>query len=553
MSFITIKQDINRACLEEAPTARFLQLEKEFAHVPVTDVPSYLRTVKAAFLSSFTIMSLSEVVRARGLLHNLVVSTYLAPYNQFTQELMSPQSEIHSFAPDCLYLLLDAPDILDAEHLDSIVRAATEIAPAVVVANFAHSPVSDTSRVHALNMQLTALAQELSFTIFDMAGFVQTYSDAWYTKYVSLGDLRVAPQRFPEWAEQLLAPLVSHTGVTRKCIVTDLDNTLWDGVVGEVGPQDVAPNEAYQDWLMERYAEGLILAINSKNNEADALEAFTLNDAIKLTKDHFAAWQINWQSKDQNIIALADELNIGTDSLVFIDDDPLQQRLVIESLPEVAVLSPETYQSFVGFTKAVITAEDKRKGVMYVEERKRRELQREMVDETAFLAKLDMRMHIRRLREDDISRVSQLTQKTNQYNLTTKRLQKHDVIEFMAKDRNDILLFEMVDAFGEYGVVGVGFLECVDSVCRIDNFMMSCRVIGRNAERAFLAAVVEYAKGRGLTTILGTFIASPKNQIARAFFSENGFLPVDSAEHEHWQRTVDDDFSSPDYISIITE
>ena len=456
------------------------------------EVPDYIRPIRVAFLSNFTLLGLPEVFRVRALFHNLWATTYLGPYNQYAQEILDPASQLNKMRPKIIYLLIDLKDA-DKGQIDNLVNTARNNIGAQV---------------------------EL---ITDFSDF----KEYWYTKYKELGDMRLALEAFPGLAEKLMGAAVSAAGATKKCLVLDLDNTLWSGIVGEDGPEKVAPNKKLQEYILALYKKGTILAINSKNNEADALEVIEKHPDMILRKNHFAAWQINWRDKATNLKALSEELALGTDSFVFVDDDPFQQSLVAESFSEVAVLHPDNLMNYSGFSTAKLTVEDMRRGEMYAEERVRRGLRSSLNSVGDFIKDLNLEVTIREIKADSgiIPRLSQMTQKTNQFNMTTIRWSDQDIRALLALG-NRMWAVEAIDRFGDYGTIGFLSVDPKTELgWRIDNFLMSCRILGRGIEKALLARLIEVAGQNKATNLVGVFKPTQKNKaLCENFYSENNFL-----------------------------
>ncbi|MDZ4299412.1 MAG: HAD-IIIC family phosphatase [Candidatus Sungbacteria bacterium] len=498
--------------------------------------PSYVRTVRAAFLGSYTLQGLAEVYRARGIFHNILVQVYTAPYNQFSQEILASESGLHTFNPDLVYLLLDAPDLLSTTHLADLIAALLERTRAqIIIFNFVSGPRIDETAVVERNRQLAALCGENTRThLFDFHSFLERIGkDAhWYTKYADLGDLRLSPAAFPALAESLLGYAVAHAGNTKKCAVLDLDNTLWQGIVGEDGPENIVPDRKLQTHLLSLFEKGIILALDSKNNEEDALPIFENCPDMVLRKNHIAAWRVNWESKEKNIAELAEELNLGTESFVFVDDDPFQRGAVRTAFPEIAVLSPEQIYDYAGFCSFAITDEDRRRGSMYAEERQRRELKGSLRTEEDFLKELDLHVVMNEVSDETMARVSQLTQKTNQFNLTTRRYGEDDIRRLLGKGWR-VWTIGVTDRFGDYGTTGVVMIEPQSAdEWRVDNFLLSCRVLGRKVEDRLVAHLIDAAGRAGVRTIHAEYRASSKNRQTESFWDRMAFTRI-KEDNEH--------------------
>jgi FkbH-like protein len=347
-------------------------------------------------------------------------------------------------------------------------------------------------------------------------------------------------------------PLV---GRARKCLVLDLDNTLWGGIVGEDGPDGIKiargdpEGEAFRSFqhaVAGLKARGVILAIASKNNLGDVEEAFAAFSDMPLKLDDFAAIEINWNDKYESILRIADSLNIGTDSLVFMDDNPVECALVRGMVPEVKTMclpeDPSGYAELLYelpyFERLSLTAEDRVKGRHYAEERKRKESREQAVGLSGFLTSLGTEIVVRRPLKADAARVHQLFTKTNQFNLTTKRYGPGDVERFMTDEAFDIRVVEVKDNFGDLGTVGLVLMENSDKEWCIDSFILSCRAMGRGIESAIMNCLKEDYLVSGRTSAFkALFIPTAKNVPVRRFYDDQGFgLEEESAGGERYYR-----------------
>ncbi|MFA6536533.1 MAG: HAD-IIIC family phosphatase [Candidatus Paceibacterota bacterium] len=533
MSFRDLQMKIGELISSRTATvADYLKISKEI--VPAGEFPFYFRQIKAAFLSSYTIQGLPEVFQVRGVFHNLKISTYTAPYAQISQEILNQASELYKFNPDIVYILAEQKDFLGDGHLAQLVETLKEKTEAEVILVLAGGENRGRERLH----------------IFDFESFLDKIGRAgnWYTKFKDLGDLRLAPQAFPVLAESLLAYAVASAGNNKKCLVVDLDNTLWTGVAGEDGPRKVVPNQKLQEHLLGLYKRGVVLAINSKNNPEDAFEVIDNHPEMILRRDHFAAWRINWNNKDSNLIELSEEMSLGTASFAFIDDDPLNLGLVRSNLPEVAVMHPDSVFDYVGFHSFNLTREDVRRGEMYVEERRRKELKQAVPDQEDFLRKLNMEVSISPVSDSNLGRASQLTQKTNQFNLTTRRYSESEIRKFLETGWK-IWSLQVKDVFGDYGIVGLAMFDSAKG--HLDNFMLSCRVLGRGVETALLAQVLTEAQKSDLKVVSAEFIRTKKNLPAETFLAQSGFeLVGKDATRESYEYDLSKKCIVPNYVRV---
>ncbi len=343
----------------------------------------------------------------------------------------------------------------------------------------------------------------------------------------------------------------------KKCIVLDLDNTLWGGVVGEDGIDGISlslqsPGNsfiAFQQALLDCYNRGIILAINSRNNPEDAWEVIRNHPNQILKEHHFAAARINWNDKATNIRELAKELNIGLDSMVFFDDDATNRELVKALIPEVTVPdlpeSPKEYTKFFNslpyFTSEVITDEDKMRGNLYTTERLRKEEEKLHDSKDSFLSSLSLELFIYKNDSTCIPRLSQLTEKTNQFNVLKRPLTEQEVASYIMDSAYDVYHGKLSDCFGDYGVIIFAIVKKEKNTWNIDSLLMSCRVFGRGVEQAFLYFILAEARKVGVSKVSISFSPSEKNRPAQEFidtFFDSSRNAKHSVQQPGWIRVV---------------
>jgi FkbH-like protein len=351
-------------------------------------------------------------------------------------------------------------------------------------------------------------------------------------------------------AEHIWAGVRAMTVGPKKVLVLDLDNTLWGGVVGETGPLAVALGDSpdgeafrsFQRHLKGLAKRGVVLAIASKNNLADALEVFEKNSDMLLRLDDFGAYEINWEPKGTTIARLAQTLNLGLDSFVFFDDNPAEREQVRQALPEVEIVEvpddPAEYtralQEGLYFETVGLTEEDHQRTGQYVTERKRRQLESSAASLDDYLSSLEMCGHIRPIDDADLARVVQLLSKTNQFNLTTRRHSRDALLDLLALSGSIGLTLRLADRFGDHGLVAVVIVvpagETATVEARIDTWLMSCRVIGRTAEQFFFTAMLERCRTLGYRRLIGEYIPTKKNGLVADFYQQLGFNRLNSDE-----------------------
>jgi FkbH-like protein len=347
---------------------------------------------------------------------------------------------------------------------------------------------------------------------------------------------RTAMGLIGDWVGRVLR---AARGQVRKCLVLDCDNVLWGGIVGEDGPANIRlgldyPGNAFRALQCEAlnlFGRGIILALCSRNNPADVWEVFDRHPDMVLRRHHIAAHRIDWRPKPGNLVELAAELNIGLDSMVFADDSLFEIEQVRAIVPEVATLhlpapqsAPELLAGCGLFDQLAVTAEDRSRGQLYHAAALRRELHGSVNDLEAYLRELKVAVTIAVAGDDDLTRVAQLTQRTNQFNLTTRRRTESE-LGALGPDHT-VLVCRARDRFGDYGMVGAAVLRHGPGLAEIDTFLLSCRALGRGIEDAMLEGCVRHAVAQGARLLRAGFIPTRKNAPAAEFLPRMGFQPT---------------------------
>lgn len=346
-------------------------------------------------------------------------------------------------------------------------------------------------------------------------------------------------------------------GFARKCLAIDLDNTMWGGVVGEEGWQGVKLGGSYPGNLyieLQREIQllqerGVALTLVSKNNESDAWDVFERRPEMLLKRTDFSAHRINWNDKAQNIRELATELNLGLDAFVVIDDNPVERAWIEEALPEVEVCpasDPLEMMRWLStgarFDTLAITREDQLRKQSYAAAEERTKLANSTTNLDEYLATLGTVVQVGPLTPTQLSRVAQLTQKTNQFNLTTRRYSEAEMQSCMLAPTWHIYWCHCRDRFADEGVIGVAMAIEEEDYWRLDTFLMSCRVLGRGVEKAFLQVVIDDATRHGAASLRGEFVRSAKNAQTGEFFTSCGFEVIEqSSDHGLWQMPLPTD------------
>ena len=346
---------------------------------------------------------------------------------------------------------------------------------------------------------------------------------------------------FKKWLKREMEIL---TMKRKKCVVLDLDNTLWGGILGEDGVGGIkiggdypgSSFSVFQELLLELKDAGVILTVCSKNNESDVIEAWKSNKNILINDDHLAAYRINWNNKADNIYQLSKELNIGLDSMVFLDDNPVERELVKQSLPEVEVPEfPEKPYDLLQFTNGIIqnyfatyrlTSEDKEKTKQYRQNKERTQLANKFENNQDFLNSLGISVSLLDVSSTTVQRFSQMCNKTNQFNFTTKRYSEEDILS-LSTNGSLIKGISVKDKFGDNGITGLIIVNYLSNIeAEIDTFLLSCRVLGKAVEFFFISTVLEYLRNSGIVKVRGLFYPTIKNGQVALFYDKIGFTLV---------------------------
>lgn len=514
-----------------------------------------------ALLSNVTIESLARTT-AKLTGEEIYTSS---GYNTWVQELLS--ASFGGAIPNCVFLILDGTQLMgDAFPSDWSSAKETLDEALSVILGFASShkdtpifvssldipqkkiqPYISARIEHKAESYWLGMLEENDIPVLDIKELASNIGrDKFYSSRMwYLGSIPYSMTGEKAIAEEISDAVNALKGRRAKCIVLDLDNTLWGGVIGEdgIGGIELSTTKEgsrycdFQKRIKDIKEEGAILAVVSKNNMEDAMDGINNHPDMILREKDFVAIKANWEPKPVNIDELAKELNIGLDSFVFIDDNPIEREAVKTALPQVIVPEfPKDTANLEKFAKEIgrkyfptlkLTKEDTQKTEQYQIEHKRSELKKEAPSLEEYLKSLEMKLTIREITEEDIPRAAQLTQKTNQFNLTTRRYSESD-IRRMKEDKNyRIWIGELEDKFGSYGkvILAIVRLEPEKHRAVIDTFLMSCRVMGRNVETQFLERIEQELVTSGVKEIIGEYIETPKNCVIKDFWGKHSYLP----------------------------
>jgi FkbH-like protein len=383
----------------------------------------------------------------------------------------------------------------------------------------------------------------------------------WY-----LGKIVFGNEVFREAMLDIKGALLGLLGHARKLIIVDLDDTLWGGVVGDIGWEKIQLGghhhlgEAYADFqntLKSLKNRGIILAVVSKNEEQVALDAIRKHPEMVLGLEDFAGWRINWQDKAQNVIDLLSELNLGPQSCVFIDDSPIERARIKESLPEVLVpdwpndplFYSATLLSLRCFEMPSFSQEDLVRTTMYLSENKRQELKNTLGSIENWLKRLAIRVQVEELNPANLQRAAQLLNKTNQMNLSTRRLSEAELMAWTGQHHHGLWTLRVSDKFGDSGLTGIVSLQIQDQSAQIVDFILSCRVFGRKIEETMIATAIHRAQSLGIKDVYARYIPTPRNKPCLDFFKS--LAPRFRRQGECFIRNAEEPFPVPEHIELV--
>ena len=578
---------------------QLIQLDRAVGKIGERLDAKRLTPLRVALMVDGTTDYLAPALRASGLRHGLSIETYAPDFGQALAEAMHPDGPLAAFKPEVALVASDYRSLGlampqmegDASAISAAVQKLGQIAAGV--ARLGATPMlqtvpapadpwlghldagragSPTGQVAAVNARLREIAAKHGAPIFDADALAASVGrDAWQDDaYWHRAKLAFSPDLVPLWADHAARILGALRGKSRKCLVLDLDNTLWGGVIGDDGldgirlGQGSADGEAYlaiQRYALDLKKRGVVLAVVSKNEDDAARKPFREHPEMLLKEDDIAVFIANWTDKASNIAHVAKVLNIGTDALAFLDDNPAERARVRQMLPEVAVPEvgddPSTYPRVLAqsglFETVALSADDAKRAAQYAENAKRAAAMEEIGDYDDYLASLDMRCDLAPFDAVGRARIAQLVNKSNQFNLTTRRYTEADIAGFETNPGVFDLQVRLTDRFGDNGMISVVMFHKGREEWVCDTWLMSCRVLKRRVEEAVLASVVTAAREAGAKRLVGDYQPSEKNRMVAGHFESLGFVPAGETEGGGTRWVLDlDTYTLPDLPMHMT-
>lgn len=538
-----------------------------------------LKKLKTYVVRSVTLEPVLPFLTVAAVMDGYVLDVSMGGYGSYVDELLNPDGELGRSRPDLVLVVLDMEELAGrlpescadgigsgveqeiedcAERVGQLLRSFRASSNArlllqglvlpdrtslgdVADANLPHSL---TNALASLNRKLAGLCSSISDCVFfDVDRVAARHGRARWsdTRMYLASRLPVAAECFSLYAAGFVRTFSALFRAPRKVLCTDLDNTLWGGILGEDGPEGIATGTAfpgncylsYQRYLKQLSRRGVLLAIASKNNEQDVRDVFRSRAAdLAVTLDDFVAFRINWNDKAESLREMAEELSFGLDSFVFVDDNPAECEAIHQQLPQVAVISAPVNEPWklvdvlarqTLFDTISVTGEDLHRTDEYKAQAQRAELARTFGSREDFLASMGIVCTFLSALDAPLARAVQLVAKTNQFNLTTRRRSAAEIEEFASTRGGQAVVVRVRDRFGDAGAVGLALARTSGGICHIDSLLLSCRVIGRGVETALLAQIAEQARRDAAHTLVGEFIATPKNAPCATFYSDHGF------------------------------
>lgn len=560
---------------------------------------------KLAILRSITVEPLVPLLRAAAYVNGIDLDVKVSDFDTYATEMLDANSALYAFQPRVVLLALNTASVApqlwapadDSEQalrsvaddtvdrLTSLINAFRANSQADLIFHLLDSPDLTTrgsleshaefgqrAAIESVNERLSAIARGMrGVHPLDYDALVARHGRReWFDegKWEQFRLPATAPNLrhiVDEWL-RFIQPAI---GAVVKVVVVDLDETLWKGTVGEDGFAKLkmsadppgTPYRALQRALLALRERGIVLAACSKNDEPDAMEVLEKHPDMLVRPAHFATMRINWESKAENIKSIAGELNVGLDALAFIDDHPVERAEVRAMLPQVRVLDlppdPSKYARVVlenPFLQRVTAAssEDRQRTQFYQDQAQRAKMLASVGSKEEFYRSLGQVADIANASDLTLGRVAQLTQKTNQFNLTTRRYSEADIARFMSDPKHTVLTIKVSDRLGDNGIVGAAITEDDGDACKLDTFLLSCRVIGRGIETAFIAYIAQQARLRGKSRLVGMFCPTAKNELAKHFYEDHGFRRIaDDANGSSWEFALaKNDLKAPEWITV---
>ena len=558
---------------------------------------SALQTIKVSLLGDTATQFLATAIKGEGIEYGYNINLFEAEYNQVERQILDPTSDLYAFDAKYTVVFQSTHKLLEQYSLKSASEWSTladerinfirticenlggkiiyynypEIEDTVFGSYANKVPGSFSYQLRKLNFELMNLAQEYpNLFICDIASIQNKFGRDFMfdsTIYVST-EMILSIDALPYVASRTLDIIASIEGKFKKCLILDLDNTVWGGVVGDDGWENIQVGHGlgigkafseFQQWVKKLKNRGIIVCVCSKNDEDKAKEPFVKNPEMVLKLDDISVFIANWENKADNIRTIQSILNIGFDSMVFLDDNPFERNMVRENVPGVTVPElpedPGKYLEYLYtqnlFETASYSSADKDRTKQYQVEAQRVATAKKFTNEGDFLKSLEMVSEVSGFTNFNIPRVAQLSQRSNQFNLRTIRYTEDQIAAIENDPKQKGFAFTLKDKFGDNGLIAVVILKEMDAnTLFIDTWFMSCRVLKRGMENFTLNTIVDYAKNNGYKKIIGEYLPTQKNGMVSEHYSNLGFTRMAGSSTAQWELDVEDYKNKECYINF---
>ncbi len=549
-----------------------LTFEKEGLKKIDSIIPSLITAMPVNICASFVAEPLQEFLEYWNKEFNLNINVKFAPYNQIFQQLLNPESLLNSNRGlNILFIrmedwLRDKTKMSHKEQVAFLDSTYLELTGALIKVNrntfapfligivpvYSTNTYSDevVDQIKRLSQKLEIVIAGLSrMSLFELDKIATLYgvADLYDSKSDEIGHIPFTQEYYAAIGTYLSRKINAFKGHGYKVIALDCDNTLWKGICGEIGPMNVVIDQDFsklQEFILEKYNEGFLLVLCSKNNEEDVWEVFDNHPEMKIKREHITAHRINWDIKSNNLSSISKELNLGIDSFILIDDSEFEVEQMTTNCPDVLSIclpaEANTFSDFLNHTWAFdtfrVTEEDVKRNKMYQIEKERNAEQVKHNSLADFLESLDIKINIRRLEDIDIERAVQLTMRTNQFNLNGIRKTPQEILVLIAREESFNRIVEVSDRFGDYGMVGLVLANEIKNELLVETFLLSCRVLGRNVEEFVLTEIKNYCVLHSLNSIRLLFQLTLKNKPFQEFLLGSGWF--EDTETKHYYQFV---------------
>ena len=534
---------------------------------------SHLERVRVALLGDTATQFLGQAIRGTGFDRAFDLHLWEAEFNQIERQVFDAAAELYRFEPQVIVLFhsthkllghynkLPAAELagLAEERLAMVERLckAIEARLDAKIIYYNYAEINDAVfgsyankiessfvfQLRKLNYGLMQYAiRQPNFHLYDLSAVQNQWGKPVLfhpSVYVNT-DMVLSIDLLPVIAAGTVDLIGALYGRIKKCLILDLDNTIWGGVIGDDGVENIQLGALgigkafteFQYWIKKLKNRGIILAVCSKNTESVVMEAFDHHPDMVLSAEDIAVFKVNWDNKVENIRQIQAQLNIGFDSMVFLDDNPFERNMVREGVPAIVVpelpVDPADYLEYLYtlnlFETSSLSDEDRERTRLYQVQARRAEEKQQYGDEESFLAGLNMLSGVESFNRFNIPRVAQLTQRSNQFNLRTIRYTEADILKMGDSPEISTFSFSLEDKFGDNGIICVVIMKKeTDGVLFIDTWLMSCRVLKRGVEHFTLNTLVDYAKAKGFRYLKGEYLPTPKNEMVREHYADLGF------------------------------